>query len=48
MKRDLFEPGSVRQSVFDCADDIHEFLDQVTIAHRVIDHLHGERPDVPD
>ena len=35
------------KAVFDCADDIHEFLDQVTIARRVIDHLHGDRPDAP-
>ena len=46
MKRDLFEPDSVRQSVFDCQGDIHEFLDQVTIPYRVVDHLHGDRPDV--
>ena len=40
------EPGSVRQSVFDCEDDIHEFLRKATIPHRVIDHLYDDRPDV--
>ncbi len=44
---DLFEPGSIKRSVYDCEADIHEFLKQVTIAHRVIDHLHGNRPERP-
>lgn len=39
---DLFEPGSVARSVYDCEDDIHAFLEEVTIAHRVIDILHGD------
>ena len=43
VKGDLFEPGSVRQSVYDCEEDIHEFLKDVTIAHNVIDFLHGDR-----
>lgn len=41
---DLFEPGSVAHSVYDCEDDIHAFLEEVSIAHRVIDILHGEGP----
>ena len=40
----LFEPGSIEQTVYDCEDDIHEFLKEITIAHRVIDYLRGERP----
>ena len=32
---------------YDCEDDIHEFLKQLTIAHRVIDDLHGDRPERP-
>lgn len=40
----LFEPGSIEQSVYDCEDDIHDFLREITIAHRVIEFLHGERP----
>ncbi len=44
---DLFEPGSIKRSVCDCEDDIHEFLKELTIAHRVIDYLHGERPERP-
>ena len=39
---DLFEAGSVESSVYDCEDDIHAFLRQVTVAHRIIDHLHGD------
>jgi hypothetical protein len=38
---DLFEPGSVTRSVYECEDDIHKFLKEITIAHRVIDILHG-------
>lgn len=37
----LFEPGSIKESVYDCEDDIHEFLREVTIAHRVIEQLQG-------
>lgn len=44
VKGDLFEPGSVSRSVYDCEDDIHAFLADVTIAHRVIDILHGGGP----
>ncbi len=44
---DFFEPGSVRRSVYDCEEDIHKFLNQITIAHRVIDRLHGEVPPRP-
>ena len=43
----LFEPGSIKKSVFDCEDDIHEFMKQLTIPHRVIDYLHGDRPERP-
>ncbi len=39
---DLFEPGSVTRSIYDCEDDIHTFLEEITIAHRVIDILHSE------
>ncbi len=44
---DLFEPGSIKRSVYDCEDDIHEFLKEITVAHRVIEYLHGERPERP-
>ena len=37
----LFEPGSITRSVYECEDDIHMFLEEITIAHRVIDILHG-------
>ena len=43
---DLFEPGSINRSVYDCEDDIHEFLELLTLAHRVIDYLNGDRPPV--
>ncbi|MFP6743386.1 MAG: DUF3137 domain-containing protein [Alphaproteobacteria bacterium] len=39
---DLFEPGSITRSVYECEDDIHKFLEEITIAHRVIDILHGD------
>lgn len=39
---DLFEPGSVTRSVYDCEDDIHAFLEEITIAQRVIDILLGK------
>ena len=42
---DLFELGSVKCSVYDCEEDVHDFLKEVTIAHRVIDYLHGHRPE---
>lgn len=46
IKGNLFEPGSLRRSVYDCEDDIHKFLGEITIAHRVIDFLHhGEEPE---
>lgn len=45
---DLFEPGSVTRSVYDCEDDIHEFLEHLTLAHRVIDYLFGDRPPVQE
>ncbi len=41
---DLFEIGSIKRSVYDCEEDIHEFLKQLTIAPRIIDYLHGDRP----
>ena len=41
----LFEPGSIKQSVYDCEDDIHELLKEITVAHRVIEYLHGEYPE---
>ena len=44
---DLFEPGSINRSVYDCEGNIHEFLKQLTIAHRFIDCLHGDRPERP-
>ena len=49
---DLLKPGSsIDRSVYDCEDDIHAFfklvLKQVTIAHRVIDWLYGDRPERP-
>ena len=42
IKGNLFEPGSIKQSVFDCEDDIRELMREITISHRVIDYLHGE------
>lgn len=44
----VFQLSSIKRSVFDCEDDIHEFLREVTIPHRIIDYLLGERPELPD
>jgi hypothetical protein len=44
MPGDLFEPGSLFRSVYTYEDNIHKVLRQVTIAHRLIDFLHGHRP----
>ena len=43
---ELFEPGSIKRSIYDCEDDIHEFLDHLMLAHRVIDYLLGDRSPV--
>ena len=43
----LFEPVTVGHSVYN-EEDIHEFLHQVTIAHRIIDRLHGATPIMPE
>ena len=48
VKGDLFESGSIKQSVFDCENDIRELMREITTAHRVIDYFHGERSDKPD
>ena len=45
MRGNLFEPGSIKRSLYDCEDDIHKFLGEVTIVHRVIDILHSDRPE---
>lgn len=41
---DLFELGSIKRPATECEKDIHEFMQSITIAHRVIDYLHGDRP----
>jgi hypothetical protein len=43
MCRNLFEPGSIFRSVYGCEANIRELLGQITVAHRVIDFLNGER-----
>lgn len=44
MRRNLFKAGSIFQSSYGCADDLRWVLRDITIAHRLIDYLHGERP----
>jgi hypothetical protein len=44
MRRDLFEPASIFRPVYTIEADLHRLLLDVTIVHRVIDFLHGDRP----
>lgn len=44
-KRDLFEPGSVWRSALRAEADARRLLAEVAIPVRVIDYLHGVRPD---
>jgi hypothetical protein len=43
MRRNLFEPGSILRSVYGCEADVRDLLGQITIVHRVIDFLKGDR-----
>jgi len=45
MRRDLFEPASIFRPVYTIEADLHRLLLDVTIVHRVIDFLHGDRPE---
>lgn len=40
----LFEIGKLHRSLEHLEADVRSLLDQVTLPHRVIDYLHGERP----
>ncbi|NBC34387.1 MAG: DUF3137 domain-containing protein [Alphaproteobacteria bacterium] len=44
MRRNLFKAGSIFRPLDDCAEDLRRVLRDITIAHRLIDYLHGERP----
>lgn len=44
MRRNLFQAGSIFRPLDGCADDLRRVLRDITIAHRLIDYLHGERP----
>ena len=46
VSRDLFEIGKLHRSLDHLEDDLRALLKQFTIAHRLIDHLHGERPEL--
>jgi hypothetical protein len=41
IKGNLFEFGAFMRPVYNCEDDLHELLHQITIAHRIIDRLHS-------
>ena len=43
-RRDLFEIGKLHRSLDHLEDDLRNLLRQVTIPHRLIDFLHGDRP----
>ncbi len=43
-RKDLFEIGKLHRSLEHLEEDVKVLLDQVTLPHRVIDYLHGDRP----
>jgi hypothetical protein len=43
-RKDLFEIGKLHRSLEHLEEDVRGLLAQVTLPHRVIDYLHGERP----
>ena len=44
IRRNMFKAGSIFRPLDDCAEDLRRVLRDITIAHRLIDFLHGERP----
>jgi hypothetical protein len=46
VRRDLFEIGKLHHALDRFEDDVRALLDQFTIPHRLIDHLHGDRPEL--
>jgi len=45
-RKDLFEIGKLHRSLEHLEEDVKTLLDQVTLPHRVIDYLHGDRPEL--
>ena len=43
-RKDLFEIGKLHRSLEHLEEDVRVLLAQVTLPHRVIDYLHGDRP----
>jgi hypothetical protein len=46
VRRDLFEIGKLHHALDRFEDDVRTLLEQFTIPHRLIDHLHGDRPEL--
>lgn len=46
LDRNLFEVGRLHRPLDHLEEDLEEILREVTIPHRVIDYLHGERPEL--
>ena len=44
LRRPLFELGSLWRPVHDIEENLHGLLRDITIAYRLIDYLHGDRP----
>ncbi len=45
-RKDLFEIGKLHRSLEHLEEDVKALLAQVTLPHRVIDYLHGDRPEL--
>ena len=44
LRRNLFEVGRLHRPLDRLEEDLEEIVREITIPHRVIDYLHGERP----
>ena len=45
-KRDLFEIGKLHRPLDHLEEDLRILMEQVALPHRLIDYLHGERPEL--
>jgi hypothetical protein len=44
LRRDLFEVGGLFKPAAGLKQELHRLMDEIGIAHRLIDFLHGDRP----
>ena len=45
-RRDLFEIGKLHRSLDHLEEDVTSLLREITLAHRIVDYLHGDRPEL--